>query len=162
MPRPDPKNFGKLAEMGPRQKQNQNTDMFKVTTTAHRGRFGQHTRTEVLGVYATQDEANKAAEDSGLECRVSAYKLTPEEAARAAKLAAFGVAYKPATVEDGSGWGKPAPTDQAQPLLTKEDRTAKLLASNAAALETELSKRKPDPAEVARLRGNIAKLEGST
>jgi hypothetical protein len=136
--------------------------MFKVTTTAHRGRFGQHTSTEVLGVYATQEEANKAAEDSGLECRVSAYKLTPEEAARAAKLAAFGVAYKPATVEDGSGWGKAAPADQAQAQPAREDRTAKLLALNAAALATELAKRKPDSAEVARLRGNIAKLEAST
>jgi hypothetical protein len=132
---------------------------FKVTTTAHAGRFGQHTSIDVLGIFCTRSEAEKAAADFGLECRVSAYKLTPNEAARAAKLATFGVAYKPASVEDNNGWGKPAPTDQAQSI--KEDRTAKLLEMNTAALVAELAKRKPNQAEITRLRGNITKLGAS-
>ena len=133
--------------------------MFKVITTAHKGRFGQTTQAEVLGIYGSRLQADNAAKDSGLECQVFAYKLTPEESARAAKLASFGVAYKPASVEDGSGWGKPARLVQAPTLPVKEDRTAKLLAVNCLALGEELAKRKPNTDEVNRLRGNIAKLE---
>jgi len=133
--------------------------MFKVTTIAHTGRFGQHTSTEVLGVYKTRPEAEAAAANTGLECRILPCRLTPTEAARALSLAAFGVEYTPAHVENNSGWGKSAPVIEVDSKLIKEDRTAKLLALNSAALAGELVKRKPDQDEVARLRKNIATLE---
>jgi len=73
--------------------------MFKVTIKASTGRFGQNDSTEVLGVFSSKDEAVKAADDSGLDCKVSAYKLTPAEAKRAAMLASFGKAYVPAVAK---------------------------------------------------------------
>jgi len=70
--------------------------MFKLT---HREieEFGGRAETTCLGVYPTKEAALQAAAESGLNgCKVSAYKLTPAEAKRAALLASFGKTYIPA------------------------------------------------------------------
>ena len=78
---------------------NRRNNMFKVTIKSSSGRFGQHDTAQVLGVFSSKEEAVKAAADSGLECSVSAYKLTPAEAKRAAMLASFGKKYVPAVAK---------------------------------------------------------------
>ena len=133
--------------------------MYKVTHTECR-EFAPGTETTLLGIYATLGEARAAATETGLECRIANYTLTPTEQARAAKLAQFGIAYTPATAESNAGWGKPAPAAPAAPAAERVDRTAKLLAMNESALVAELAKKKPDASEVARLRANIEKLKG--
>lgn len=64
-------------------------------------------RGQVVGVFANETEAKAlAAElaDAGVTCSVSAYKLTPQEAKRAALLASFGQKYVPAHVEPAGKW----------------------------------------------------------
>jgi hypothetical protein len=62
---------------------------------------------QVVGCFASESEAaDLAAEmaDCGLVCKVSAYKLTPDEARRANLMASFGQAYVPKHVEPAGKW----------------------------------------------------------
>jgi hypothetical protein len=62
---------------------------------------------QVIGCFAAESDAvTLAAEmaDCGLVCKVSAYKLTPEEARRAKLLASFGQVYVPKHVEPAGKW----------------------------------------------------------
>ena len=64
---------------------------------------------QVIGCFASESEAVAlAAEmaDCGLVCKVSAYKLTPDEARRAKLLASFGQRYVPKHVEPAGKWVK--------------------------------------------------------
>jgi hypothetical protein len=64
---------------------------------------------QVIGCFASEpDAAALAAEmaDCGLVCKVSAYKLTPDEARRAKLLASFGQVYVPKHVEPAGKWVK--------------------------------------------------------
>ena len=62
---------------------------------------------QVIGCFASELEAVAAAAemaDCGLVCKVSAYKLTPDEARRAKLLASFGQKYVPKHVEPAGKW----------------------------------------------------------
>ena len=62
---------------------------------------------QVVGCFASESEAaGLAAEmaDCGLKCKVSAYKLTSDEARRAKLLASFGQRYVPKHVEPAGKW----------------------------------------------------------
>ena len=62
---------------------------------------------QVIGCFASESEAVAlAAEmaDCGLVCKVSAYKLTPDEARRAKLMASFGQRYVPKHVEPAGKW----------------------------------------------------------
>jgi hypothetical protein len=68
------------------------------------------TRTgQVVGCFASKDEAEELViemADCGLVCKVSAYKLTPEESKRAKLMASFGQIYVPKHVEPAGKWVK--------------------------------------------------------
>jgi hypothetical protein len=62
---------------------------------------------QVIGCFAAESEAAAlAAEmaDCGLVCKVSAYKLTQDEARRAKLMASFGQVYVPKHVEPAGKW----------------------------------------------------------
>ena len=63
---------------------------------------------QVIGCFASEAEANalaaEFAADVGCKCKVSAYKLTPDEAKRAKLLASFGQSYVPKHVEPAGKW----------------------------------------------------------
>ncbi len=62
---------------------------------------------QVVGCFASEQEAaDLAAEmaECGLTCKVSAYKLTPEEEKRAKLMASFGQTYVPKHVEPAGVW----------------------------------------------------------
>jgi hypothetical protein len=64
---------------------------------------------QVIGCFASESEAaNLAFEmaDCGLKCKVSAYKLTPDEVRRAKLMASFGQKYVPKHVEPAGKWVK--------------------------------------------------------
>jgi len=64
---------------------------------------------QVIGCFVAESEAAALAAEMaecGLVCRVSAYKLTPEEARRAKLLASFGQVYVPKHVEPAGKWVK--------------------------------------------------------
>ena len=64
---------------------------------------------QVIGCFASESEATAVAAemaDCGLVCKVSAYKLTPDEARRAKLLASFGQVYVPKHVEPAGKWVK--------------------------------------------------------
>ena len=62
----------------------------------------------VLGCFASEAEAQAMAAafaaDTGIKCKVSAYKLTPREEARAKLMASLGLAYVPKHVEPAGRW----------------------------------------------------------
>ena len=63
---------------------------------------------QVIGCFASESEAlalsAEMAEGCGLVCKVSAYKLTQEEARRAKVMASFGQTYVPKHVEPAGKW----------------------------------------------------------
>jgi hypothetical protein len=63
---------------------------------------------QVIGCFASEAEANTVAQefasDTGCKCKVSAYKLTPEESKRAKLMASFGQVYVPKHVEPAGRW----------------------------------------------------------
>jgi len=64
---------------------------------------------QVIGCFAAESEAAALAAEMaecGLKCKVSAYKLTPDEARRAKLLASFGQVYVPKHVEPAGKWVK--------------------------------------------------------
>ena len=64
---------------------------------------------QVIGCFASESEADALADEMagcGLKCKVSAYKLTPDEARRAKLLASFGQRYVPKHVEPAGKWVK--------------------------------------------------------
>ena len=62
---------------------------------------------QVIGCYASEQEAAEMAAEMaecGLVCKVSVYKLTPDEQKRAKLLASFGQVYVPKHVEPAGKW----------------------------------------------------------
>jgi hypothetical protein len=62
---------------------------------------------QVIGCFAAESEAAELAAELaeiGLTCKVSAYKLTPDEARRAKLMASFGQVYVPKHVEPAGKW----------------------------------------------------------
>lgn len=62
---------------------------------------------QVIGCFASEAEADAlAAEmaDCGIKCKVSSYKMTPDEQRRAKLLASFGQVYVPKHVEPAGKW----------------------------------------------------------
>ena len=62
---------------------------------------------QVIGCFAAEAEAAALASElaeCGLKCKVSAYKLTPDEARRAKLLASFGQSYVPKHIEPAGKW----------------------------------------------------------
>jgi hypothetical protein len=64
---------------------------------------------QVIGCFASESDAKAMAAEMancGLVCKVSAYKLTPQEARRAKLIASFGQVYTPKHVEPAKKWVK--------------------------------------------------------
>jgi hypothetical protein len=64
---------------------------------------------QVVGCFSAESEAAALAAEMaecGIRCKVSAYKLTPEEARRAKLMASFGQVYVPKHVERAGKWVK--------------------------------------------------------
>lgn len=65
---------------------------------------------QTIGCFASEAEANalaaEFASDTGCKCKVSAYKLTPDEAKRAKLIISFGQVYVPKHVEPAGKWVK--------------------------------------------------------
>ena len=62
---------------------------------------------QVIGCFAAESEAAALAAEMaecGLVCKVSAYKLTPDETRRAKLMASFGQLYTPKHVERAGVW----------------------------------------------------------
>ena len=62
---------------------------------------------QVIGVYASETEAAASVlemAECGLTCKMSVYKLTPDEDRRAKLLASFGQHYVPKHVEPAGKW----------------------------------------------------------
>lgn len=84
---------------------------------------------------------------------LAAFKRQTDRAAQVAAQDAADSARRAATVASIAAQAAPAPI-----APSADQRRANLLAANQANLTAELAKRKPDQAEVDRLRANIAKL----
>lgn len=84
---------------------------------------------------------------------LAAFKRQIDRAARLAAQDAADSARGAATVASIAAQAAPAPI-----APSADQRRANLLAANQSNLTAELARRKPDQAEVARLRANIAKL----